>query len=102
MPMRIIESFHAELIASAEQSSPAGIPDGKGEIAEKMIDTMIAPHVVGMQDELRVGSASELLATVRGKCRPEILAGIDASVGHNPDLSIHATRLVLSRPFLIG
>jgi hypothetical protein len=51
-PQAVIQRPHAHGIAGKQKSAAAGIPDGKGEVAEEMVDQAFAPAKIGRE---RVG-----------------------------------------------
>ena len=44
----VIEGFHSESIASHEEASFSRVPDGEGEMTVEVIQTALAPVIVGM------------------------------------------------------
>ncbi len=92
---RVEEWLHAQVVARTEQALPPAVPQREGEVAEELPHTILAPHIVGMQDELCVrhlprNGPARLLDTCR-----ELNARIDARVRSDPNASIETCRLAL-------
>src|SRR6185369_2624108 len=52
--VRIKKRFNSEMIAGAEKTLPAIIPNCKCEVAKQVFDAIIAPPFVSMEDEFCV------------------------------------------------
>jgi hypothetical protein len=51
---RVVERFHAEVIAGGEKLAATRVPDDEGEIAKQMLGALLAPMVVGLQNQVGV------------------------------------------------
>src|SRR5215207_4916416 len=49
------KGLDAKMIAGAEELSLPAVPNGEGEVAQQMLDAILAPDVIGMQDQFHVG-----------------------------------------------
>ena len=58
--MGVEERLDAHLVASAEKRLSAYVPDGEAEIAQKMLDAVITPSLIGAKDEFDIGGVGEL------------------------------------------
>jgi hypothetical protein len=81
------------MVARAKQAAARRIPDGEGEIAEQPFDASLAPGVVSVQDEFRVGDSLWYFAPGGPQAAGEVGAAINAGVGGEPDLAVQRTRL---------
>ena len=43
------------MVARAEEALFGSIPESEGEVAEKMVDAMLPPPLVGLKDQVTVG-----------------------------------------------
>ena len=48
--MSVEEWFYSEVIASAENTLPAIVPNCKCKIAKKVFDAVVAPFFIGLED----------------------------------------------------
>ena len=100
--MCVEKGFDAELIARAKQALPWRVPDGEDEIAEEMIDALLAPDLIRAQDQLRVGGCRQFFVALGAKPGPEIVARVHAGVGDDPSLAVPCEGLILLRGFVGG
>lgn len=86
------EGLDAELMSRAEEPAAVNVPDRKGEIADQVLHTGIAPGVIG---ELIFGSYNDGLATNCGThCHFPSSAGCRLTpAGHAPGkIGLHGQR----------
>src|SRR5689334_10654895 len=57
----VIERFHAEPVARAEEPTGPRVPDQKREHADESLQARVAPALISSQNDLRIGSASKLV-----------------------------------------
>src|SRR5438552_3396113 len=56
---RVIEGLDAEAIAGTEQGRVGLIPQGESKHAAKVIDALLTPAAVGVQNHLGIGGSAE-------------------------------------------
>src|SRR6202521_4364981 len=78
------------------------VPDPKREVAEKMLYAALLPHIVRAQNELHIGCALEIAATVLPQCSDQFLPSIHAGIGDDPRLTVQAVGLILVFGFFGG
>ena len=49
------EWLDAQVITRAKKTLPGAVPDGEGEVSEQVFDTILAPDLLGAQDQLDIG-----------------------------------------------
>ena len=94
--LRVEKRFHAEMIAGTEQLPLRSIPDRKSEIADQAVDAVLAPGVVGVQDQFVVERAVEGGAASCPQSFFQFSLAIDARIGSNPDVSVEAGGLLFA------
>ena len=53
------ERLDSQVVARAKEALPRPVPDGEGEVAQQMLDAILAPGLVGAQDQLDIGGVRE-------------------------------------------
>jgi hypothetical protein len=82
------------MIASTEEAACPGIPNGKDEVADQPVDTVLVPDLIGTKKEFCVrGIVKTFLAMRLQRCN-QFAATIHASVGDNPGVSVKAEGLL--------
>ncbi len=51
----VVERPNTHVVARAEEALFGSIPESEGEVAEKMVDAMLPPPLVGLKDQVTVG-----------------------------------------------
>ena len=94
--LRIVEGLHAEVVPGAKDPTLSPIPDGEREVPDQVIDAVVAPRMISVQDELRVVGELGARATLRLELRDQIGPRVDARVGREPDVAVETERLTFS------
>jgi hypothetical protein len=50
----IVEGLDAEMVPRTEQALRSPVPNGIGKVAKQMLDAVIAPGAVRMENQLRI------------------------------------------------
>ena len=88
--------LHSQMIAGAEKLLFGTIPDGERKVTDQALDALFSPHQIGAQNQFHVGSLrSEICVAFRCELRNQLVAGIHASVGDDPDAAVDGKRLAL-------
>lgn len=98
--LRIIEGLDAQVVPGGKQPAPGPVPDGKGEIADKVQDTVFPPGLIGVEDEFDIGNILKVGAPACFKLPDEVGPAVYPGVGGNPDLAVLAARLAFRRRIL--
>src|SRR5258708_9355701 len=99
---RVEKGLHAEMVARAEKPRARRVPYREGEVADEVRDAILAPRMVGMQDELRVAGFARRGTSPGGELRGELVVGLDARVGRDPDAPVEARRVTLAARLVGG
>jgi hypothetical protein len=93
----VVKGNNAKMVAGAEERIASAIPYREGEVAEQSLRARLAPDMVGMKNELRVGGAG-LDRPARALQRADKLgSSIESCVRRDPDLTVQGTGLWLAR-----
>src|SRR5262245_40921676 len=84
------------MIASAEETLRACVPDRESEIPTEMIDRRLAPRGVCVEDQVRIGRVIWNVSPCRPKRTLQIVAAVEARVSDQPRVSIEARGLFFS------
>ncbi|MCX5682226.1 MAG: hypothetical protein NT049_00875 [Planctomycetota bacterium] len=71
----IVQRLDAEAVAGQEEPPPRGVVDRKGEHAVEAVEALLAPLLVGMEDDLGVGPGAKRVAEM-----PQFLGQLDVIV----------------------
>ena len=63
--LRVVERLDAKMVASAKKTAAARVPDCKRIVAEQIVDALVCPGVVRVQDQLRIARGSKTHAAPR-------------------------------------
>ncbi len=70
------------------------IPDGEGEIAEKVLDAVVTPRTVCSQNQFRIRDSRDIFMAVRFQFCNECRSCIYTTISHNPCLAIQTEGLL--------
>src|SRR5262249_5510435 len=59
---RVVERLDPEMVAGTEQAALPPVPDGEGEVTEQILDALLAPNMVGVQEQFGVGGVCKSVA----------------------------------------
>ena len=76
------------MIASAEKSFPAAVPDRECEIALQVLDAVGTPRGIGLQNQTGIGGRARIESALFLKLGFEFFAAIEARVGRDPQLPL--------------
>src|SRR6185369_13838456 len=93
----VIERFHSEMVACAKQKPAAAIPYQKGKVSNQMLQALLAPHLVSMQDQLGIRRLPDITASQRFQLVNQLRAGVHSCIGGDPHLAVQRAWLLSLR-----
>ena len=89
------------VVAPEHEPLCAFVPDREGEIAEQMLGAIVAPFLVGMQDERAVGHVAQLLRrNLKRRC--QVIAIVEAAVRDKCEVGLGISqRLTIEQIFVV-
>src|SRR5579862_940330 len=85
---RVIKRFDAHVVAGAKKAPSWGVPDSESKIAEKVVEAVLLPHAIGVQDQLDIRDIDGDIVPTSSQLCDEIAACVHASVRNDPRVSI--------------
>jgi hypothetical protein len=89
-PAGVVEGTNAEVVAGAEEELAAAVPDGEGEVAEEVVDALLAPETVGAEEEVSIGGGGEIGGGLPSPAEflLEFGAAVEAGVGDDGETAV--------------
>jgi hypothetical protein len=81
------------LIASAKKTLTGSIPNGKSEISQQVVNTIICPDGVSAENEFGIWGFRDIVMSVGFQFRDQAQPRVDAAIRYNPSRAIQAKRL---------
>jgi len=92
--MGIEEGAGADEVAEAEEAAGDGVPKRDGIIANQIGEGLLAPFLVGVEDEFFVSGGGWDGGAVLFEFAAEIVAAVEADVADEPEAAIEGARLL--------
>ena len=92
--MGIEEGAGADEVAKAEETACGGIPEGEGVVTNQVGEGLLAPFLVGVEDEFFVGGGGGDGGAVLFELAAEVVAAVEADVADEPDAAVDGAGLL--------
>jgi hypothetical protein len=76
------ERLRAEVVAGEEELLAALVPDGEREVAEQVVDAVLAPGAVRIEEQATVADLARV-SSVEAELVDQLRAVVEADVGHD-------------------
>ena len=96
--LRVEELGHAQLIACRQEPLLAPVPQHEGKVTDQVVQALVAPHEVRVQDQFGIGCARRDFVAALAQTLDEGSTPVDAGIGCDPHVTAEAARLA----FLLG
>src|SRR5438552_5262806 len=100
--MRVKEWLHAKMITRAKQALTRPVPDGKGEVAEQVFDTLLTPRPVCSEEQFDICRPGLDLLAPDGQLSDQLVLCVYARISNNPNTPVQREGLVLTVGFFSG
>src|SRR5712692_3275304 len=90
------------MVPRAEQPPASLVPDGERKIAEQVLEAVLAPSLVSVKNQLRIGGSLKIPVAYCPELSEELRSGVHPGIGDDPNVPVQGAGLPLAHGLVRG